>query len=224
LPGQAAWNNVAWPLLQLILGALGASGVTYFIVAWLIPWLTGRRTPPVPPILWRRFALLVSLMGGLAFAAPQAGPILFPAHHLCPASATSGAVDWTAPIAGGQGAVPYEQVGQPVGPCQTLMLTGREFVGPDGTPCQGSTTQVCVLLESATYAQTVRITGLEPNHSWYGVTSSDKTAALVWQAPNFWTTANCESGHGCDSAAVYEYLDSELVDHFDLVPNGGIGP
>jgi hypothetical protein len=203
-----------------ILAGIGTSAIVFVASRWLTrAFLVGQGEPP--QVRWRRVLLALSLVAGLLVGLPQVYRIVSPAHHSCAASPAAGAVDWIAPDPGGQGAVGSESIAQPVGACQTLMLTGRAFVAPDGRMCSGSVTQICVLLVASTYEQTIRVSGLEPMHSWYGVTASNPTQALAWQAPNFWMPVNCETGRGCDSATVYRYLDGEFVDHFELLPNRG---
>jgi hypothetical protein len=50
-----------------------------------------------------------------------------------------------------------------------------------------------------------------PGHTWYGVSLSERERALAWRAPNFWTSSNCSTGHGRDSAHVFSYLNDDVT-------------
>ncbi|MBI3751483.1 MAG: hypothetical protein HY263_07490 [Chloroflexi bacterium] len=216
MPDTPLAPNVLIPVLIGVLSGIGAGAIGFIAGGWLAPFLlVGRKRPP--PVRWRNLGLALAILSGFLVAVPQIYSTVFPAHHACLPVAGAGSVDWIAPVEGGQGSLESESIAQPVVACQTLMLTGRAFVGPDGRQCSGSVTQVCVLLVEVTYPQTVRVSGLEPLHTWYGVTNSNPTQSLAWQAPNFWMPSNCETGRGCDSASVYRYLDGEFIDHFELL-------
>jgi hypothetical protein len=62
----------------------------------------------------------------------------------------SAEVIWSAPAYGGVGAVADPEILVRLGACQTLMLTGRTFSTSDGSTCNGSEAEVCVLLWRAT--------------------------------------------------------------------------
>ncbi len=179
-------------------------------------FLTGAPAPALPPLKPVRTLVVVLAIGISIGSVNLLARVAFPAHAVCQSS-SGGEVDWYGPKAGGQGAVAAPTLSVVLKACETMMLTGRSVTAPDGRHCEGSVTKICVLLWRATRDQTVRVVGLEPRHSWYGITDAPEAAALASHVLDFWSEVNCETGRGCDSAEVLQYLDEEAQPLYVLV-------
>ncbi len=99
---------------------------------------------------------------------------------------------------------------------QLLFLSGGQ-IRVNGEYCGGDAEQICIVIYTATTAQTVVADALIPENNWYGVsTTLSPEEALSEKEPQFWYQPNCIDG--CRKATVLFFTDGQLVNKTTLTP------
>jgi hypothetical protein len=110
----------------------------------------------------------------------------------------------------GHNAYPNDTLTVQLEGCTTLLVTSGHTIGPDHRECGYDAAQICVLGYRAITARSVTVTGLDPGHTWYGITQSSLDAAVSDKRPQFFAPPNC-GATGCSLATVYEYDDGTAL-------------
>jgi hypothetical protein len=93
---------------------------------------------------------------------------------------------------------------------EVLLLTGGKVLF-NGYYCGDDSTQICVIIVTATENETVTFSHLIAGQNWLGITTAfDSEQALSNIESQFWQPPNCRKG--CLIATVAFYIDNQQVD------------